>query len=82
MRYTVAAVIAALTLSTAGYAQTSVSETGTDSCAKYLAAIHGHPPGSGRVLTRLLQSSLFIGVSRASSPIGLSSSDWREPPFR
>src|SRR5262245_48844685 len=55
MRYIVAAVIAALILPTAVYAQSGmnfVSGFGGNSCGKYLAAVHGHPPGSGRVLKR------------------------------
>jgi hypothetical protein len=48
MRYTVAAVLAALILSTASYGQgIYVHSWGTHSCGKYLAAVHGHPPGAG-----------------------------------
>ena len=48
MRYIVT--VAALILScapTASYAQQDVSAPGTHSCGKYLAAVHGHAPGTG-----------------------------------
>jgi hypothetical protein len=52
MRYIVT--VAALILSygtTASYAQgVYVSGLGNDSCGKYLAAVHGHPPGAGKVI--------------------------------
>jgi hypothetical protein len=52
MRYIVT--VAALILScapTASYAQKMLFSygVGTNSCGKYLAAVHGHPPGIGRV---------------------------------
>jgi hypothetical protein len=53
MRYIVT-VIATLTLSTASYAQgpnAFISGLGYESCGKYLAAVHGHAPGTGRLLT-------------------------------
>ena len=45
--------IAALTPTTV-HAQSSmfVAGFGNNSCGKYLAAVHGHPPGTGRVLNR------------------------------
>lgn len=55
MRYIVT--VAALILShapTAGYAQTKgtyVYDPGIHSCGKYLAAVHGHPPGTGKAIT-------------------------------
>jgi hypothetical protein len=55
MRYCVAAVIAALSLSTPCHAQSGmnfVSGFGGNSCGMYLAAVHGHPPGKGRFLNR------------------------------
>jgi hypothetical protein len=55
MRYIVAAVIAALSLSTASYAQERrniVSGFGLHSCSKYLAAVQGHAPGKGRLINR------------------------------
>jgi hypothetical protein len=55
MRY-ILTVIAGLTLGTACYAQEwgvkFVTGLGNNSCGKYLAAVHGHPPGTGRVLNR------------------------------
>ena len=51
MRYIVT-VVAALILSTACHAQgrsTFIHNWGTNSCAKYLAAVQGHPPGTGIV---------------------------------
>ena len=54
MRYIVT--VAALILScapTASYAQsqsTYVHNMGNQSCGKYLAAVHGHPPGIGKVI--------------------------------
>jgi hypothetical protein len=53
MRYIVG-VIAALILSTPCHAQgrNLVSGLGIHSCGKYLAAVHGHPPGKGRFLNR------------------------------
>jgi hypothetical protein len=54
MRYIVT-VIAALTLSTACYAQDgklSLYGLGANSCGQYLAAVHGHPPGKARALNR------------------------------
>jgi hypothetical protein len=42
--------VAALILSYASYAQSQgiyVHNWGTHSCGKYLAAVHGHPPGAG-----------------------------------
>jgi hypothetical protein len=54
MRYIVT--VAALILScapTASYAQwVTLSGLGGHSCGKYLAAVHGHAPGTGRVLNR------------------------------
>jgi hypothetical protein len=50
MRYILT--VAALILSyapTTGYAQ-HVYEAGSDSCGKYLAAVHGHAPGTGNGL--------------------------------
>ena len=48
MRYIIT-VIVALTLSTACHAQVKiVSGVGAHSCGKYLAAVHGHAPGTGR----------------------------------
>ena len=55
MRYIVAAVIVALTLSTAGHAQNRgyfVYDPGNQSCDKYLAAVHGHAPGTASVINR------------------------------
>jgi hypothetical protein len=52
MRYIVT--VAALILSygtTAGYAEgTYTYGLGNHSCGKYLAAVHGHPPGRGNVI--------------------------------
>jgi hypothetical protein len=55
MRYIVT--VAALILSyapTASYAQESfrfhIYGLGNNSCGKYLAAVHGHPPGIGKVI--------------------------------
>jgi hypothetical protein len=53
MRYIVM-VIAALTLSTACHAQgvdAYISGLGYNSCGKYLAAVHGQAPGTGKLLT-------------------------------
>jgi hypothetical protein len=54
MRYIVAAVIATLILSYAATADAQgryfVYGLGTHSCGKYLAAVHGHPPGVGKVI--------------------------------
>src|SRR2546423_874453 len=54
MRYIIA-VIAALILNTACYAQDwgsvkFITGLGNNSCGKYLAAVHGHPPGGGKAL--------------------------------
>jgi hypothetical protein len=54
MRY-IATVIAALVLSTACHAEDwgsvkFVTGLGNNSCGKYLAAVHGHPPGGGKAL--------------------------------
>ncbi len=53
MRYIIT-VIATLALSTACHAQDGpnafISGQGYNSCGKYLAAVHGHAPGTGRVL--------------------------------
>jgi hypothetical protein len=62
MRYVVT--VAALILScgtTAGYAQKSyyVYNPGTHSCGKYLAAVHGHPPGKGKVLNYPQEGRFF-----------------------
>jgi hypothetical protein len=51
MRYIVAVVIAALTLTTASYGQDrkfTIHSWGNNSCGKYLAAVHGHAPGAGK----------------------------------
>jgi hypothetical protein len=53
MRYIVAVVISALALSTASHAQGGsffIYGLGSDSCGKYLAAVHGHAPGAGNVI--------------------------------
>lgn len=54
MRYIVAAVIAMLILSYAATAEAQgryyVYDLGTHSCGQYLAAVHGNPPGKGKVL--------------------------------
>jgi hypothetical protein len=50
MRYIVAVVIAVLSLSTPSYGQNrtfSIHSWGLHSCGKYLAAVHGHAPGTG-----------------------------------
>jgi len=83
MRY-IATVIAALILSTASYAQGGrvlVSGLGHNSCGRYLAAVHGHPPGKGMSLNRpdgpfyddhfryaeIFQCSELVGNGRAQS---------------
>jgi|EndMetStandDraft_2_1072991.scaffolds.fasta_scaffold20860_2 hypothetical protein len=49
MRYIVAALIAALISTTVhGQDRNYVHSWGTHSCGKYLAAVHGHPPGASR----------------------------------
>jgi hypothetical protein len=51
MRYIVT--VAALILSYASYAQSQgiyIYSLGGHSCGKYLAAVHGHPPGIGKVI--------------------------------
>jgi hypothetical protein len=50
MRYFVAAVIAVLSLSTASYGQDRkfIHSWGNHSCGKYLAAVQGHAPGTGK----------------------------------
>jgi hypothetical protein len=53
MRYTTIAFLLLSCAATASYAQVRnlfVSDLGNHSCGKYLAAVHGHPPGVGRVL--------------------------------
>jgi hypothetical protein len=53
MRYIVAAVIVALIIPTAVYGQGRsyfIYDLGRHSCGKYLAAVHGHPPGKGKVI--------------------------------
>ena len=57
MRYIVTeTVIAALIVSSACHAQGGpqvfISGLGYNSCGKYLAAVHDHPPGAGKFLTR------------------------------
>jgi hypothetical protein len=57
MRYIVT--VAALILSyapTAGYAQ---DDPGTHSCGKYLAAVHGHAPGTYNVIDRRQDGQQF-----------------------
>jgi hypothetical protein len=45
----IGSVCALILSSTAGYAQTAyVYDLGAQSCEKYLAAVHGHPPGMGK----------------------------------
>ena len=62
MRYIVAAVIAVfLTLSTASYGQGAyIHNWGTHSCGKYLAAVHGHRPGTGTRITNNRQGEQFF----------------------
>jgi hypothetical protein len=53
MRYIVAALIAALTFIPSSHAQDRsiyVHSWGTNSCGQYLAAVHGHAPGTGFAL--------------------------------
>jgi hypothetical protein len=53
MRYIVAAVIAALIIPTAVHGQDRgyfIYGLGRQSCGKYLAAVHGHPPGTGKAI--------------------------------
>ena len=60
MRYIVTVVIAALTVSTGSYAQHGyVYDLGIDSCGKYLAAVHGHRPGVGKVFHHPQRGQFF-----------------------
>jgi hypothetical protein len=55
MRCILAAMIVALSIPTAVYGQDRkvfTYDLGTHSCGKYLAAVYGHPPGTGKFLNR------------------------------